>query len=96
VSIDTPYLQGDYEVWCMENLVYELIVSEARPAHKPDPEWQVSVVETRQQRRNKDLIGIPLGSFRRVARPFRIKKLPPLCTFFEKNKVLLSFNLIRI
>ena len=57
VSIDTPYLQGDYEVWCMENPVYDLIVgnvSEARPADKPDPEWQVSVVETRQQRRNKD------------------------------------------
>ncbi|XP_062603479.1 uncharacterized protein LOC134265246 [Saccostrea cucullata] len=56
VSINTPFLKGQYEVWCMENPVYDLIVGnvpDAKPATQPDPDWQVNAVETRQQKRNK-------------------------------------------
>ncbi|XP_065939358.1 uncharacterized protein [Magallana gigas] len=56
VSIDTPFLKGQYEVWCMENPVYDLIVGnvpDAKPADQPDPDWQVNAVETRQQKRDK-------------------------------------------
>ncbi|XP_048777367.2 uncharacterized protein LOC125681360 [Ostrea edulis] len=57
VCIDTPYLKGLHEVRCMENPVYDLIVGnvpDARPPDKIDPNWQVSAVETRQQKKNKD------------------------------------------
>lgn len=53
VFIDTPYLSGRHEVWCMENSVYDLIienVSDARLPDKPDLNWQVNAVETRQQK----------------------------------------------
>ncbi|XP_065921901.1 uncharacterized protein [Magallana gigas] len=56
VSIDTPFLKGQYEVWCMENPVYDLIVGnvpDAKPADQPDQDWQVNAVETRQQKRDK-------------------------------------------
>jgi hypothetical protein len=54
VYIDTPYVTGEFEVWCMENPVFDLIVGEvsnARKSHEPDPEWEpttVLAVETRQ------------------------------------------------
>ena len=57
VFITTPFLKGQYEVWCMDNPVYDLIVGnvpDAKPANRPDPEWQVHAVETRQQKRAKD------------------------------------------
>lgn len=57
VFIDTPYLSGRHEIWCMENPVYDLIignVSDARLLDKPDHNWQVNAVETRQQNRNKE------------------------------------------
>lgn len=57
VSMNTPYLKGQYEVWCMENPVYDLIVGnvpDAKPANQPDSEWQVNAVETRQQKCAKD------------------------------------------
>lgn len=57
VSINSPFLKGRHEAWCMENPVYDLIVGNvpgARSADKPDPEWQVNAVETRQQRRDKN------------------------------------------
>lgn len=57
VYIDTPYLKGLHEAWCMENPVYDLIVGnvpDAKPPDKMDPNWQVSAVETRQQRKNKE------------------------------------------
>ena len=56
VFITTPFLKGQYEVWCMDNPVYDLIVgnvSDAKPANQPDPEWQINAVETRQQKRAK-------------------------------------------
>ena len=59
VFIDSPYASGEYEVWCMENPVFDLIIGEvddARKPHDPDPFWKpqtVSAVETRQQVRNK-------------------------------------------
>ncbi|XP_062610800.1 uncharacterized protein LOC134272595, partial [Saccostrea cucullata] len=56
VSINTPFLKEQHEVWCMENPVYDLIVGnvpDAKPATQPDPDWQVNAVETRQQKRNK-------------------------------------------
>lgn len=51
VSIDTPFLKGQYQVWCMENPVYNLIVGnvpDGKPTDQPDPDWQVNAVETRQ------------------------------------------------
>ena len=53
VSIDTPYLTGTFEAWCMTSPVYDLIignVDHVRPPGKPDPNWtEVHAVETRQQ-----------------------------------------------
>lgn len=45
VTIDTPFMNGQYEVWCIENPVYDLIVGnvpDAKPADQPDPDWQVN------------------------------------------------------
>ena len=57
IAIDTPYLQGEFEGWCMANPVYDLIignVEDAREPGKPDPLWQqTGAVETREQVRNK-------------------------------------------
>ncbi|XP_052079017.1 uncharacterized protein LOC127717282 [Mytilus californianus] len=57
IDIDTPYLQGEFEGWCMANPVYDLIignVEDAREPGKPDPLWQqTGAVETREQVRNK-------------------------------------------
>jgi hypothetical protein len=53
VSIDTPYLTGTFEAWCMTSPVYDLIignVDHVRTPGKPDPNWtEVHAVETRQQ-----------------------------------------------
>lgn len=56
VFIDTPYLSGRHEVWCMKNQVYDLIignVSDARLPDKLDNTWQFNAVKTRQQKRNR-------------------------------------------
>ncbi|XP_062572173.1 uncharacterized protein LOC134234132, partial [Saccostrea cucullata] len=59
VCIDSPYVKGEFEVWCMENPVFDLIIGEvhdARKPHDPDPEWRpktVLAVETRQQAKEK-------------------------------------------
>ncbi|CAG2250029.1 unnamed protein product [Mytilus edulis] len=57
IAIDTPYLQGEFEGWCMANPVYDLIIGNveyAREPGKPDPLWQqTGAVETREQVRNK-------------------------------------------
>lgn len=56
VFIDTPYLSGRHEVWCMKNQVYDLIignVSDARLPDKLDHKWQFNAVKTRQQKRNR-------------------------------------------
>lgn len=56
VFIDTPYLSGRHEVWCIENPVYDLIigdVSDARLPDKPDHNWQVNAVETRDRQQNE-------------------------------------------
>ena len=50
ITIDTPYLSGNYEAWCMESPVYDLIVGNVdnvREPGKPDPVWKpVQTVET--------------------------------------------------
>ena len=50
ITIDTPYLSGTYEAWCMESPVYDLIVGNVdnvREPGKPDPDWKpVQTVET--------------------------------------------------
>ncbi|XP_055997762.1 uncharacterized protein LOC125654613 [Ostrea edulis] len=59
VHIDTPYVTGEFEVWCMDNPVFDLIIGEvsnARKPHEPNPEWKpksLLVVETRQQLKDK-------------------------------------------
>jgi hypothetical protein len=57
VDIDSPYLTGKFDVWCMENPVCDLIIGEvsnARKLHDPDPDWTpVLSVVSRQQKREK-------------------------------------------
>jgi len=57
ISIDTPYFKGEFEAWCMDSPVYDLIlgnVYNVRDPGNPDPKWQpVCTVETRQQARMK-------------------------------------------
>lgn len=66
VIIDSPYASGEYEVWCMDNPVFDLIIGEvdnARKPHDPDPEWKpntVSTVETRKQVKDKQKAYPPL------------------------------------
>ena len=43
VYIDSPYLKGRYETWCMENPVYDPIVGnvpDAKPPDEMDQKWQ--------------------------------------------------------
>ena len=55
----STFASGEYEVWCMENSVFDLIIGEVENARKPhDPDsyrkpLTVSTVERRQQVRNK-------------------------------------------
>ena len=57
ITVDTPYLSGTFEAWCMEAPVYDLIlgnVSKVRPPGDPDRNWTpVQAVETRQQAKLK-------------------------------------------
>ena len=57
IFIDTPYISGTYEAWCMETPVYDCIVGNVdnvREPGKPDPNWKpVIAVETRQQASQK-------------------------------------------
>lgn len=52
ISIDTPYLKGEFDALCMINPVFDLIignVTHAREPGNPDPTWQeVRAVEMRQ------------------------------------------------
>ena len=55
----STFASGEYEVWCIGNFVFDLIIGEvenARKPHDPDLYWKpqtVSTVETKQQERNK-------------------------------------------
>lgn len=64
IHIDSPYLTGNYKVWCMDNPVFDLIigeVSDARKPHNPDPDWEpILAVETRQQKIDKTKPYTPL------------------------------------
>ena len=57
VFVDTPYISGTFEAWCMTNPVYDLIignVDKVRSPDDPDPQWsEAQAVETRQQAQNK-------------------------------------------
>ena len=57
IHIDSPYLTGNYNVWCMDTPVFDLIIGEvsgARKPHHPDPNWKpILAVETRQQKKDK-------------------------------------------
>ena len=57
VFVDTPYISGTFEAWCMTNPVYDLIignVDKVRSPDDPDPQWsEAHAVETRQQAQNK-------------------------------------------
>ncbi|XP_061190531.1 uncharacterized protein LOC133198457 [Saccostrea echinata] len=57
ISIDTPYITGTFEAWCMDNPIYDLIignVDKVRSPDDPDPLWtEAHAVETRQQVKNK-------------------------------------------
>lgn len=52
IIIDTPYLKGEFDAWCMVSPVYDLIIgniTDAREPGNPDPTWQeVWAVEIRQ------------------------------------------------
>ncbi|XP_062599512.1 uncharacterized protein LOC134261046 [Saccostrea cucullata] len=57
IFVDTPYITGTFEAWCMEKPVYDLIignVAKVRAPGDPDPEWsEANAVETRQQAKVK-------------------------------------------
>lgn len=57
IFIDTPYITGTFEAWCMEKPVYDLIignVEKVRPPGNPDPQWsEAHAVETRRQAKAK-------------------------------------------
>lgn len=57
IFIDTPYLKGEYDAWCMATPVYDLIIGNVpnvKEPGNPDPNWRsVSAVETRQQIKDK-------------------------------------------
>lgn len=54
IDIYTSYLTGKYNVWCIDNPVFDLIigkVSEASKPYDPNPKWEaVLALGTRQQR----------------------------------------------
>ena len=53
--VDTPYLVGEVEAWCMEQPMYVLIIdniNDAREPSNPDKNWELGAVRTRQQVRN--------------------------------------------
>ncbi|XP_062598519.1 uncharacterized protein LOC134259947 [Saccostrea cucullata] len=57
ISIDTPYITGTFDGWCMDNPIYDLIIGKfdkVRSPDDPDPLWtEVHAVETRQQVKKK-------------------------------------------
>lgn len=57
IFIDTPYLKGEYDAWCMATPVYDLIIGNvpnAKEPGNPNPNWRsVNAVETRQQVKDK-------------------------------------------
>jgi hypothetical protein len=69
VYIDTPYVTGEFEVWCMENPVFDLIVGEVSKAGKPhesNPEWKPKTLlavealqNVKDQRKECKLLKVP-------------------------------------
>lgn len=56
VPIETPFLISYFEVWWMENPVYDLMVGnnrDVKPTGQPNPDWQVTNVEIRQHKLDK-------------------------------------------
>ena len=46
VFLDTPYVVGEFDAWCMDQPIFELIIGEvssARQPHHPDPCWKPSL-----------------------------------------------------
>lgn len=53
--VDCPYYVGEVEAWCMEDPVYDIIIGNiegAKEPFRPDVDWVVSAIQTRQQVRN--------------------------------------------
>lgn len=47
VIIDFFYVFGEYEVWCMDNFVFDLIIGEVdnvRKLYDLDLEWKLNIV----------------------------------------------------
>ncbi|XP_068714247.1 uncharacterized protein [Montipora foliosa] len=53
IYVDTPYLKGHVEAQCLSDIIYDLIIGnarDARDAQNPDPSWQEAcAVTTRSQ-----------------------------------------------
>ena len=46
VFLDTPYVVGEFDAWCMDQPIFDLIIGEvsgARQPHHPDPCWKPSL-----------------------------------------------------
>ena len=60
IFVDTPYVVGEFDAWCMDQPVFDLIIGEvsgARKPHDPDPCWKPALaVQTRQQRKGKPYV----------------------------------------
>ena len=57
ITVDTPYLRGEFDVQCLPDVIYDLIIGNvpgAQSAHDPDPDWQEAcAVTTRSQAKKK-------------------------------------------
>ena len=102
--IDTIYLVGNVEVMCVDTPVYDIIVGNVDGAHKadePNKEWEpsfsiqmqeVNAVETRAQKRKKDLSILPLKTTYQISevKPSEMieaqKEDPTLAHLWKKAK----------
>ena len=54
VFLDTPYVVGEFDAWCMDQPIFDLIIGEvsgARQPHHPNPCWKPSL-DSQTNRRN--------------------------------------------
>ena len=64
VFFDTPYVVGEFDAWCMDQPIFDLIIGEvcgARQPHHPDPCWKPSL-DSKTNQSEKCRSCVPLHS----------------------------------
>lgn len=66
VPIKSPYFTGTYDVWCIDNPIYDVIIGNvpgAKPPNQPECHKNVAAVETRGQRSKpaKGSLSVPVA-----------------------------------